>query len=98
MIRKMVFTGAVILGVFAAPAAAQDSSPPSILPTTITAPEPAPPATSPPPTVGGVSLPRTGGDIDAEIMLGATLTAAGLILAVAARRRRHAYSVTTTGA
>lgn len=95
MIRKMVFTGAVILGVLAAPAGAQDSSPPSVLPTTITA---APPATSPPPTVGGVSLPRTGGDIDAEIMLGATLTAAGLVLAVAARRRRRGYSAATTGA
>jgi len=42
--------------------------------------------------VKGVQLPRTGGDLDAEVWAGVALTAAGAALAVAARERRRRYA------
>jgi len=84
MVRKVLLGAAMAVGLMAAPAAAQDAdSAPSVLPTVV--------SQAPAPTVAGVNLPRTGGDIDVEIFVGAGLTAAGLAFAVTARRRRQRF-------
>jgi LPXTG-motif cell wall-anchored protein len=99
---------ALIVGtalLMAAPGQAQESPPPTVLPTIVettvtpTTETPSPsPSPSPSPTVGGNvitpggstgSLPRTGGDLDAEVLVGVGLLAMGLALAITARRRRH---------
>jgi LPXTG-motif cell wall-anchored protein len=84
MMRKTLIGAAFALGLFAAPAAAQES-PASVLPNVIERPV----------EVKGVQLPRTGGDIDAEVLGGVGLTAAGLALAVAARQRRQRFAANT---
>jgi hypothetical protein len=83
MIRKIVVGAAMAVGLLAAPAAAQDS-PASVLPTVIEKTE-----------VKGVTLARTGSDIDAELLAGVGLTAAGAALAVTARQRRRRFAEST---
>jgi hypothetical protein len=82
MIRKMVAASALLFTFTTGTAAAQDSPGPSVAPTVV---EKAPPAT----VQGNTVLPRTGGDLDAEVLAGAALTAAGLAFAVTARQRRR---------
>jgi LPXTG-motif cell wall-anchored protein len=77
MIRKIVVGAAMVVGLLTAPAAAQDS-PASVLPAVIERP--------------AAPLPRTGGDIDAELLAGVGLTAAGAALAVTARQRRRRFA------
>jgi hypothetical protein len=81
MIRKIVVGAAMAVGLLAAPAAAQDS-PASVLPQVIEKPT----------EVKGVTLARTGSDIDAELLAGVGLTAAGAALAVTARQRRRRFA------
>ena len=78
-IRKILVGAVLALGVMAAPAAAQDAgdSPASVLPAV---------------EVKGVTLARTGSDIDAELLAGVGLTAAGAALAVTARQRRRRFA------
>ena len=84
MIRKIVVGAAMAVGLLAAPAAAQDS-PASVLPTVIEKQT----------EVKGVTLARTGSDIDAELLAGVGLTAAGAALAVTARQRRRRFAEST---
>lgn len=81
MIRKMLIGGAFAVGLVATPAVAQES-PASVLPNVIERPA----------QVQAAPLPRTGGDIDAELLGGIGLTAAGLVFAVAARQRRQRFA------
>jgi LPXTG-motif cell wall-anchored protein len=85
MIRKIVLGGALALGLLAVPAGAQNS-PPSVLPNVIERPAV---------VVQAAPLPRTGGDIDAELLVGVGLTAAGAALAVTARQRRRRFAEAT---
>jgi hypothetical protein len=78
-IRKILVGAAMGIGLLATPAAAQDS-PASVLPQVIE------------PQVKGVTLARTGSDIDAELLAGVGLTAAGAALAVTARQRRRRFA------
>jgi LPXTG-motif cell wall-anchored protein len=77
----MILAGALVVGTAAAGAgvagAGDPESPPEVSPTTAVTVE------------GAVYLPRTGSDIDADILLGVGLTAAGVALAGAARHRRR---------
>lgn len=82
-VRKMLLGAALAVGVLAAPAGAQDS-PASVLP-----------STTAPVQVKGVQLPRTGGDIDGELLAGVGLTAAGAALALTARQRRRRFADST---
>jgi len=81
MIRKILIGGAFAVGLLAGPAAAQDS-PASVLPSVVEKPV----------EVKGVQLPRTGGDINGEVLAGLGLTAAGAALAVTARQRRRRFA------
>jgi LPXTG-motif cell wall-anchored protein len=82
MIRKIVVGGALALGLLAVPAGAQDS-PASVLPAVIERPV----------VVQAAPLPRTGSDIDGELLAGVGLTAAGAALALTARQRRRRFAV-----
>ncbi len=83
MIRKIVATSVLLVGLMSGTAAAQDPASPSasVLPNVI---ERAPQA---------AALPRTGGDLDVELFAGAGLTAAGLAFAITARQRRRRFTV-----
>jgi len=81
MIRKIVVGGVFAVGLLASPAAAQDS-PASVLPSVVAKPV----------EVKGVQLPRTGSDINGEVLAGIGLTAAGAALAVTARQRRRRFA------
>lgn len=83
MIRRIVVGGALALGLLAVPAGAQDS-PASVLPAVIERP-----------VVQAAPLPRTGGDIDGELLAGVGLAAAGAALAVTARQRRRRFAEAT---
>lgn len=83
MIRKIVVGGVFAVGLLAGPAGAQDS-PAAVLDVVIERPV----------EVKGVQLPRTGGDIDAELLAGVGLTAAGAALAATARQRRRSIAST----
>ena len=78
-IRKILVGAVMGIGLLATPAGAQDS-PASVLPQVIE------------PQVKGVTLARTGSDIDAELLAGVGLTAAGAALAVTARQRRRRFA------
>lgn len=80
LIAATVLSGAALVGP-ATVAQAQDS-PASVLPSVVTRPT----------EVKGVQLPKTGGDLDAEVLAGVGLTAAGAALALAARERRRRYA------
>lgn len=81
VIPKIVVGGVFAVGLLASPAAAQDS-PASVLPSVIERPV----------EVKGVQLPRTGGDIDGEVVAGVGLTVAGAALAITARQRRRRFA------
>jgi LPXTG-motif cell wall-anchored protein len=87
-IRKILVGAALALGIglVATPAVAQDAgdSPASVLPLVIQ------------PEVKGVTLAKTGSDIDAELLAGIGLTAAGAALAVTARQRRRRFAESGT--
>ena len=80
LIAATVLSGATLVAPVTV-AQAQDS-PASVLPSVVERPT----------QVKGVQLPRTGGDLDAEVWAGVALTAAGAALAVAARERRRRYA------
>ena len=80
VIAATALSGAALVGPTGV-AQAQDS-PASVLPSVVTRPT----------EVRGVQLPRTGGDLDAEVLAGIGLTAAGAALALAARERRRRYA------
>lgn len=82
-IRRLVAATALSVGLVAGPAAvasAQDS-PASVLPSVVEKPQ-----------VKGVQIPRTGSDIDGEVIVGVGLTVAGAALALAARERRRRFA------
>jgi LPXTG-motif cell wall-anchored protein len=84
MFRKIVAASVLIVGLStgtAGIAAAQDSPPPSVSPTTVQ-------------VQGEVVLPKTGSDIGIDVIAGVSLTAAGLAFAAAARQRRRRAEVT----
>ena len=88
MVRRLIVLAVFGLAtiVMAGTAVAQDSPGPSVAPTVVE---------RTPPTVGGVvvrPLPRTGSDIDVEVLAGLGLTAAGVALAVTARERRRRFA------
>ena len=77
MVRKIVAASVLSLGLsagLAGVAGAQDSPPPSVAPNVVT-----PPA----------ALPQTGSDIGVDVIVGLSLTAAGLAFAATARQRRR---------
>ncbi len=84
MMRKAIAAGVLAAGLTAGPVAlaGAQASPPTVLPTVVTQPT----------QVKGVQLPRTGGDIDAEVLAGIGLTAAGAALALTARQRRRRFA------
>jgi LPXTG-motif cell wall-anchored protein len=84
MIRKFVAATTLFMVLGIGTAAAQESPPASVLPTVI--------EKQPTEVLGEVVLPKTGSDIDAGVYLGAGLTAAGLALAVTARKRRQRFA------
>ncbi len=81
MVRRILATSVLTLGLMTGTAAAQDapSSPgPSVAPNVVERPDAAP-------------LPRTGSDIGVDVIAGVSLTAAGLAFAAVARQRRRKY-------
>lgn len=83
-IRRAIAATALSVGLVVGPAAiagAQDS-PASVLPSVVERPT----------QVKGVQLPRTGSDIDGEVLAGIGLTAAGAALALTARQRRRRFA------
>jgi LPXTG-motif cell wall-anchored protein len=83
MVRKIVAASVLSLGLtvgMAGVASAQDSPGPSVLPRVI---ERQP-------------LPQTGSDFGADVIVGLSLTAAGLAFAATARQRRRRLEATAT--
>jgi LPXTG-motif cell wall-anchored protein len=83
-IRRAFAAAALSIGLVVGPAAvatAQDS-PASVLPSVVERPT----------QVKGVQLPRTGSEIDGELLAGIGLTAAGAALALTARQRRRRFA------
>ncbi|MET0728093.1 MAG: hypothetical protein ABWZ76_07310 [Acidimicrobiales bacterium] len=83
--RKIILGAALATGLLVSPAGAQDS-PASVLPNTQAQ------SAQRPVEVQGAQLARTGSDLDAELMAGIGLTAAGMALAVTARQRRRRFA------
>jgi len=82
-VRKAVAATALAVGLLGGPVlatAGAQESPPEVAPSTTV-------------QVKGNVIPRTGGDFDAEVIVGLGLTAAGAALALAARERRRRYAV-----
>ena len=83
MVRKILAASVLSLGLTvgaAGVAGAQDSPGPTVLPN----------------VVEQQPLPRTGGEFGGEVIIGLSLTAAGLALAATARQRRRRYESTPT--
>ncbi len=83
-VRRAFAATALSIGLVVGPAAvanAQDS-PASVLPSVVERPT----------QVKGVQLPRTGSEIDGEVLAGIGLTAAGAALALTARQRRRRFA------
>lgn len=76
MVRKILAASVLFIGLSTGTAAAQDSPGPSVAPTTVE-------------VQGNVVLPRTGSELGADVIVGLSLTAAGLAFAATARQRRR---------
>lgn len=90
MLKRMVLAAVFVIGLWAAPAAAQQYPPTnsSVPPATQAAPEQAAPVVENP---SSGQLPRTGDDTMPLVRLGLGLAAVGgVITAIAAERRRRA--------
>jgi LPXTG-motif cell wall-anchored protein len=84
MVRKIVAASVLFLGLstgLAGVASAQDSPSASVLPAVIERGQP---------------LPKTGSDIGPDVIVGLSLTAAGLAFAATARQRRRRVEATTS--
>lgn len=90
LVRKIVAASALLVGLTAGTAGAQDPASPSasVLPNTL--------ERAPVEVKGSTALPRTGGDLDVELLAGAGLTAAGLAFAITARQRRRRFETAPT--
>ena len=83
MVRKIVAASVLFFGLSTGVAAAQDSPGPSVAPTTVQ-------------VKGETVLPQTGSDIGVDVIVGVSLTAAGLAFAATARQRRRRVESTAT--